>query len=202
MSWREILGFRPQQMLPSAHNPQNTHNLVMPPSCADIADSALTESEQESRLLEALSTACSGLTISASEVRKALAPEDVQDWLEGKFSAEALAAVAGSLLNRQAMDEGKRPAHYTEIATCAQCGPVWLFVSGNVFACPWCWNSAANRPIPRPLPVSCGDCVYFERRGQSPLGRCKRGAPEALGGRWDSDKHTCERYIPKKRNDR
>lgn len=200
MSWRETLGFSPRKMLPPTHNPQNTQNPATPPNCADIAEYALRDSEEESSLLEALSTACSGLQIRASEVRKALAPEDIQDWHEGKLRAEALAAFARLLVKRHGMDEGKRPADYTEIATCEQCGPIWLFLSGDVLGCPWCWNRVANRPIPRPVPVRCSDCAHFERRGQSQLGHCTRGAPEALGGLWGSDERTCKLYIPDKRN--
>ena len=198
MSWREVLGFRTRKMDAPTHNTHNTQNPIPNPNCADSADIALRDSEEDSRLLEALSNACCGLRISANEVKNALAPEDIQDWREGKINAQALAAFALLLVKRREMDEGKRPADYTQIADCKQCGPVWLFLSGEVLGCPWCRNRIADQPIPRPLPVSCDDCAYFKRRGRSPLGHCAKGAPEALGGRWGSDRHTCERYIPKK----
>jgi hypothetical protein len=198
MSWREILGFRPREMLHPAHNPQNTQKPIDGPNCADIADSALSQSDEGSRLLEVLSFASNELNISSTEVRDALAPEDILDWRDGKLTEENLAAFARLLVQRREMDRGQRPARYTEVATCRQCGPIWLWFPGEVLGCPWCWNRVSHRPIPRPGPVRCGNCAHFRRRGRSKLGHCARGEPEALGGLWDSDWRSCRFYLPGK----
>jgi len=34
----------------------------------------------------------------------------------------------------------------------------------------WCWNRAADKPIPRPCSVHCGDCIHFERSTIPTLG--------------------------------
>jgi hypothetical protein len=80
----------------------------------------------------------------------ALAPDDIEDWHKGDISTETLAAFARSLVQRREMEQGNVPANYTERATCKHCGPIWLWFAGDVLGCPWCWNRAAGRPIPRP----------------------------------------------------
>jgi len=152
-------------------------------------------------LLEALADACKGLDITPAEVKEALAAEDIEDWRNGAISADTLAAFARSLAQRREMDRGKRPDHYTERATCKHCGPIWLWFSGEVLGCPWCWNRVADRPIPRPCSVRCGDCTHFERI-QSPhahphLGHCAKNEPEAIAGLWDTDRRYCERFLPR-----
>ena len=96
----------------------------------------------------AITTRCPPIT--PTEVRDSLAPEDIEDWCKGDISTETLAAFVRSLMQRREMDQGKVPAHYTKRATCRHCGPVWLWFAGEVQGCPWCWNRAAGRPIPRP----------------------------------------------------
>lgn len=125
-------------------NPRNLHATTI---LKDYAD----EEEEKSKLLEALVTdTCRGLSITSHEVREALAPEDIEDWHKGDISTETRTAFARPLVQRQEMDQGKVPAEYTERATCIQCGPIWLWFAGEVLGCPWCWNRAADRPIPRP----------------------------------------------------
>ncbi len=102
------------------------------------------------RVLDALANSCQGLTITPEEVLDALVTEDIEDWRKGRVSIETLGAFAKSLTQRREMNQGKRPAHYTERATCKHCGPVWLWLSGEVRSCPWCRNRIAGRPIPRP----------------------------------------------------
>ena len=41
-----------------------------------------------------------------------------------------------TLLQRREMDQGKRPEHYTEQATCKHCGPIWLWLSSEILGCP------------------------------------------------------------------
>jgi len=99
-------------------------------------------------------------------------------------------------MQRRERDQGKHPAHYTEQATCKHCGPIWLWFSGEVLGCPWCWNRAANKPIPRPCSVHCGDCIHFERIDHPHLGHCAKGKPEAIAGLWDTDRRYCECFLP------
>ncbi|GAB5452309.1 MAG: hypothetical protein Hals2KO_26370 [Halioglobus sp.] len=197
MSWRETLGVTTSPQIHCTHNPQNTQKSTERGKCADIANSAYRDSEQEnSKLLEALADACKGLDITPAEVKLALAPEDIDDWRNDAISADTLAAFARSLVQRREMDQGKRPDHYTERATCEHCGPIWLWFCGEVRGCPWCWNRAAGRPIPRPCSVHCGDCIHFERTQHMHLGHCAKSEPEAIGGLWDTDKRYCERFLP------
>jgi len=198
MSWRETLGVTPSAETSDVHNPQNMQNRAQPPNCADTADSAYMDSEQGgSKLLEDLPDACRGLDIAPTEVVEALAAEDIEDWRGGEINGETLAAFAQSLVQRQQMDQGKRPDHYTEQATCKHCGPIWLWFSGAVLGCPWCWNRVAGRPIPRPTTVCCGDCVHFQRIDHPHLGHCPKAAPGgAITGLWDMDQHRCARWLP------
>ena len=134
---------------------------------------------------------------SPAEVKEALAAEHIEDWLKGAVSADTLAASARSLEQRHEMDQGKRPDHYAEQASCKHCGPVWLWFSGEVLGCPWCWNRAAEKPIPRPCSVRCGDCIHFERIAHPHLGHCAKSEPEAIAGLWDTDRRYCERFLPR-----
>jgi len=197
MSWRETLGVTPSAEAPYTHNSQNTQKPTETGNCADIADSAYRDSEQEiSKLLEALADACKGIDITPAEVKEALAAEDIDDWREGAISADTLAASARSLAQRREMNLGKRPDHYTNRATCAHCGPIWLWFPREVLGCPWCWNRIADMPIPRPCSVHCGGCIHFERTDHPRLGHCAKGEPEAIAGLWDTGRRYCERFLP------
>lgn len=197
MSWRETLGVAEAVGDPHAHNPQNAQKTAMPCNSADCADSASADAEETaSRLLEALTDACRGLPITPAAVRDALAPEDIEDWRNGKITRDTLAAFGRSLVQRRETDEGKRPAHYTERATCKRCGPIWLWFPGEVLGCPWCWNRVADRPIPRPHAVRCQYCTHFRRTDHPHLGHCAKGEPEAIAGLWDTDRRYCQRYLP------
>ena len=71
-------------------------------NCADIADSAYRDSEQEnSKLLEALADACRGLSITPADVKLALAAEDIDEWRKGAISAETMATFARALVQRR-----------------------------------------------------------------------------------------------------
>jgi len=137
MSWRETLGIAEAADEPHAHNPHNAQKSAMPGNSADSADSAsAVAGEAASKLLESLTDACRDLPITPAAVRDALAPEDIEDWRKGEITRETLAAFARSLVQRPDMGEGKRPAHYTERATCKHCGPIWLWFFGEVLGCP------------------------------------------------------------------
>jgi hypothetical protein len=201
MSWRETLGVTPSAEPPYTHNSQNTQNPTEQGNCADIADSAYRDSEQESsKLPGALADACKGLDITPAKVKEALSPEDIDDWRKGAISADTLVAFTRSLVQRREMDQGKRPVDFTEQATCQHCGPIWLSVSGHFSGCPWCRNRLNNKPIPRPCSVHCGDCIHFERitkpLNHPNLGHCAKGQPEAIAGLWNTDRRYCERFTP------
>tara|TARA_R100000900_G_scaffold47653_1_gene38330 strand:+ start:5678 stop:6322 length:645 start_codon:yes stop_codon:yes gene_type:complete len=197
MSWRQILGLDISAEGPFTHNSQNTQKAENRRYCADIADFARRDPEQDdSRLLEDLAEACKGLDLQPSEVKAALAPEDITDWLKGRVTTETLTALARSLVQRRDMDQGKRPDHYTERASCEHCGPVWLWTPGEVLGCPWCWNRVADKPIPRPCAVRCSDCRHFTRTAHPHIGHCSKGMPEPVCGLWDMDSRYCDRYLP------
>jgi len=137
MSWREILGVAPSTDPPYTQYPHNAQKNPNPSNCADSAESAYKGSEEDhSRLLEALTEICRGLSITPKEVQEALAPEDIEDWRNGDISHETLAAFVRSLVQHREMAQGNRPAHYTEEAICRHCGPIWLWFSGEVEGLP------------------------------------------------------------------
>lgn len=182
----------------SAHNTHNVQKSSDPGNCAYIADSALRDPlEDRSRLLEALAPACKGLSITPLEVRDSLSSVDIVEWRSGIVSDDVLTAYTKALAQRRLMDQGKRPAHYTERATCRHCGPVWLWFAGEVLCCPWCWNRSSDMPIPRSHPICCGDCIHFTRIDHPHLGHCAKGEPEAAAGLWDTSRRGCQRYLMK-----
>lgn len=195
MTWREILGAvdsgdsSPSQ---NTQNTQNTHNAPDPSSEPPQGD----VSHWESKLLEALSDACSRVPISVREVRDALGSDDIEDWQKGKLTAKSLSASAAALVQSQAMERGEVPRFYTSAATCRHCGPIWLWFSGEVLGCPWCWNRIKGHPIPRPQSVRCADCRHFEPCSHPHLGHCARGEPEAIAGLWNTDNRVCLKWLP------
>ena len=171
-----------QASLTSAHDHsmKHSHNLA----------------ESKSKLLEALANICKEISINPIEVYEALSDEDIEDWEDATIDENTLAAFANALIQRQTMAKGKRPAHYTKQANCKSCGPVWLWSSDEVLGCPWCWNRINDKPIPRPHNVHCGDCVHFKRISHPNLGHCAKGEPEAAVGLWDTDRRSCNRFLP------
>lgn len=197
MSWRETLGVTPLTETPYTHYSHNTPKPVESRNCANNADSAYRDStEENSKLMENLADACQGLDITPAEVKDALSPEDIEEWRNGAISADTLTAFARSLVQRQQMQLGKRPTNYTKHATCRYCGPIWLWISMVVLGCPWCWNRAADKPIPRPCSIRCNDCIHFERTSHPNLGHCAKGELEAIAGLWDTDQRYCKRFLP------
>jgi hypothetical protein len=63
-----------------------------------------------------------------------------------------LEAFAHALRTDFERQRGALPPHYTQLAECAACGPVWLWAGApaRVLACPWCHNRGAGLPVPRP----------------------------------------------------
>lgn len=191
MSWRELMGVSTPISSTHAHYPHNTHNDINTGSSADIANYA----EADSRLLETLSEVTSGLSISPLEVRDALSADDIEDLRKGVISTDTLSAFARALVQRREMERGIVPPHYTEHATCKHCGPVWLWFSGELQGCPWCWNREEGYPIPRPVPIRCNDCCHYQRTDHPHLGHCGKGEQEDIAGLWDTDWRYCGSYT-------
>jgi hypothetical protein len=61
-------------------------------------------------------------------------------------------AYACALLATAKRRGGCQPDGWGQASTCARCGAVWLWHGAptHVLGCPWCFNRAAGRPIPRP----------------------------------------------------
>jgi hypothetical protein len=196
MSWREMLGAEDSE-LPVSQNPQNTHNAPTNNHSAYSAHSA----EQESKLLEVLSSVCHGLIVNPREVRDALSIEDVEDWCNGGISATTLLDFSQLLAQRKEIQQGQVPAHFTKQAVCLVCGPIWFDAVKVLTTCPWCYNRLSNRPIPRPIDVRCADCNHFKRIEHPRLGHCAKGLPEPIVGLWDGDRRHCEWYLPVKKSD-
>ena len=201
MSWRDTLRAIRSSEFPYTQNSHNTQKPAEPSNCADSADSAYRDpDEDDSPLVEALAHACRGLITKPAEARDALAPEDIEGLRAGDVCDEALAAFVASLDQRREMERGVRPAGYTEYATCAQCGPIWLWTPGEVVGCPWCWNRTRGRPIPRPQPVQCAECRHWTPDaigGGGGIGSCAVGGPPA--GQmpvYPQAERTCDRWLP------
>ena len=203
MSWRDTLGVPRSPASLYTHNSQNTQNSVEPGNCADSADSAYRNPEEDdSRLLEALTHACRGLTIKPREVRDALASEDIGGWRSGDVCVETLAAFAASLDQRRGMERGTRPTSYSKQATCAQCGPIWLWTPGDVLGCPWCWNRIRGLPIPRPQPVQCAECRHWipDSIGDGgAIGACAVGGPPpGQMPAYPRAERICDQWLPER----
>jgi len=195
VSWRTSIEAAIPIRNPDTHDSQKSIEEV---NCADIAGSADKHSEEESsKLLEILADACRGLAITPTEVKAALAPEDIEDWRKGLLKGENFTAFAQALVEQRQREGGERPDYYTFAATCKLCGPIWLWYAANLPGCPWCHNRGTGKPIPRPCNVCCGDCVHFNRHATHPhLGHCAQGEPETIVGNWDTDRRYCERFLP------
>ena len=203
MSWRETLGVTLLTEGSYAQNAHNTQKPAAPSNCADNADSASRDpGEDGSRLLEALTHACRGLTIKPREVRDALAPEDIEGLRCGEVSGETLVTFAASLHQRRDMERGIRPASYTEQATCAQCGPIWLWTPGQVLGCPWCWNRICGLLIPRPHRVQCAECRHWtpDSIGDGGgIGTCEVGGlPPGQLPAYPRTERTCDYWLPER----
>ena len=151
-----------------------------------------------SLLDNAFTTAIDSLSITADEIRAALDEDDIEGWINSKTSTNALVSKAIITLTRQEIDKGNIPAYFNKRAVCALCGPVWLWFEGGVSGCPWCVNRAEDRPIPRPVAVTCGTCQNFQRIDHPHLGHCVKGQPEAIAGNWDTDSRWCDYFIKSK----
>ncbi len=87
-----------------------------------------------------------GLTLA--ELEKAAG----EHWAEIENDAVRIEALALAITTRQQRERGEVPANWTQVCECAGCGPVYLWPGSRdrVLGCPWCFNRAEGRPIPRP----------------------------------------------------
>jgi hypothetical protein len=137
-----------------------------------------------------------GLTVAELE------EEAGEDWTEVRDDPKVLEALAHAVVTRRQRERGECPPHWTERCECAGCGPVYLWPRSpaRVLGCPWCFNRAEGRPIPRPVAVNCGICGHFNRIDHPHLGHCAVGEPEAIAGLWDTDRRGCARWLPLEQN--
>jgi len=73
-----------------------------------------------------------------------------EDWPDIKDDPEMIKILADSICIRHMRESGEIPPDYIHKAICDGCGPVWLFVTGHVQGCPWCFNRKNGLPIPTP----------------------------------------------------
>ncbi len=73
------------------------------------------------------------------------------DWPECEADPVLLETYARSVATRRMREAGVVPQHYTATTICAHCGPVLIFPGApeRVLSCPWCFNRAAGKPVPR-----------------------------------------------------
>ena len=125
-----------------------------------------------------------------------------EDWPEMRDDPAMLEALAHAVVTRRQRERGECPPGWTEHCECAGCGPVYLWPGSpaRVLGCPWCFNRAEGRAIPRPVAVTCGACRHFRRIEHPHLGHCAVGEPEAIAGLWDTDRRGCDRWLPLEQN--
>lgn len=77
---------------------------------------------------------------------------------------------------RRQREQGECPPGWTEHCECAGCGPVYLWPGSpaRVLGCPWCFNRAEGRAIPRPVAVTC-DVSPLPPHRTSPPRALRRG---------------------------
>lgn len=148
-------------------------------------------------LFEAISNVTADLQIKVDDTLDKLSNEDIEDWKSGRIDTASVRAFALSLIERREMNRGIVPPDYIKKASCKHCGPIWLWFSGAVQGCPWCWNRISGDPIPRPCFVQCGNCLHYDRIDHPNLGHCKKGQIEPIAGLWETDKRSCLSYLPK-----
>ena len=188
MSWRETLGITPTNDSSHAHNTHNSYNSQNPAdmdNCTDITDCTYGNQGKTdlSASMPKQDTACVTIPVGKKgECKPESSPKEEK-------------AIALLTRMRNQIESGICPPEYDQPAYCRGCGSVWLWFSGNVLGCPWCWNRAANRPIPRPCAVRCIDCNNFERIEHPHLGHCTQNQTENIAGLWDEDSRYCEYYI-------
>lgn len=163
-----------------------------PPKPPKVSSGGFGSTHREAVLKNSfLSRAANAVDLPVADLAAALEGEDLD-----ALTADELQSFAQMVAQRRLMERGEVPTHFNQVAHCRSCGPVWLWFSGEVLGCPWCWNRVAGKPIPRPCSVHCGQCSHFERIDHPHLGHCTKGEPEAIAGLWDTDRRDCARWLP------
>ena len=197
MGWRDILDADRESTSSAPQKAQNTQKTAPSSYSANKAYYAdESEAQRESKLLEALARACAAHDLLPIDLQGAMSSSDIAAFARGDMCDGMLAAFARALVERRMLDKGLLPDSYTERSFCSGCGPVWLWLRGNVIGCPWCKNRSNEAPIPRPASVQCGDCQNFLRTDHKFLGHCAVDQPEAPAGLVSSDERYCERFLP------
>lgn len=114
------------------------------------------------------------LTLSDRSIAAELDKADCE-LLQSGLTENELNEWAELLAFRLAKEAGIRPDKFTTVASCKNCGPVWLDRDGIHESCFWCWNRAKSLPIPRPE-VKCIDCQHFTPNKAAPggIGHCSK----------------------------
>ena len=156
------------------------------------ADSAIREAENSTNSTNSIDSGNKIINLHGQNYYdlKQLAGDDWQASTPAEQEAFAhLVAI------RKLRENGEKPAYYTQISTCNQCGPVWLWKGAPtaVQACVWCFNRVQGVHIPRPETIACNTCKHFMPNDHSPgagVGECGQGQP----GRFAREKHNCPTY--------
>lgn len=197
MSWREILGATSSPNI--SFSPQNSHNdqnSAYPGNCANNANIACGKSDERKQMKEALANARENPTVTLHEIEAAITTADEVSLKKGAIGDATLKAFTESLGERLEMNRGVRPNLFNQSVSCRHCGPIWLWLGGNVPGCPWFWNRCSGKPIPRPDNVRCQDCSYFKRTAHRHLGHCHARQPEPPAGLWGEDERMCLFFLP------
>jgi len=163
---------------------------------ADPKSQTTDERRPDPALLQALARVVDHLPLTAQAIYAELSDSDIDAWRDGALNRDNLRAFALAVHEGHEREAGRIPDSYQDIANCDQCGPVWLFMPGDVPSCPWCINRYNGWPIPRPGSVTCATCRHFQRTEHPHLGHCSAGIkPYGVAGHWDTDRHGCKHWL-------
>ena len=139
-SWRQLVEAWDESGADVTHaqNPQNSQNVPVEPSIADIADTHLDTSSQVSEE--------SVYGIPICELRA----EAGDDWPELLADNDQLEAFADVLQITRMRERRKVPSHYSATTECKQCGTVPIFegMPDKIEGCPWCFNRLKRTKTP------------------------------------------------------
>lgn len=178
-----------------AHYEVNEINEISRPGAHNLStDDVPRGQHNRATLIRLLNNVANGHGITMAELQRTAG----DDWPLVESDPDVARAFADALQTRLMREKGQVPSNYTSSTVCLQCGEVPMFqgCAPSVLACPWCFNRVAGLPIPRPDPVTCGNCLHFRQTDHAHLGHCARGQPEAPAGLWDTDRRACARWRP------
>jgi hypothetical protein len=139
------------------HNNATVHATAMQPSSIKaLAAKVLSRNQACNNNATEAETACNYLGAKGSQKLHGLTLVELQeaagpDWPEVQADTVLLETFAAAVATRRMREAGVIPPHYTSTTICARCGPVLIFpgVPAHVLACPWCFNRAASKPVPK-----------------------------------------------------